>query len=330
MKNEKLVKIVEELNGDLENFYFINDGVLVLLEEHIGVDRYLVRNVYEIEERYEDNYTASYDSYELGGQYLYNGKIYDCEKYKYSTVIHDAVDIAKNEMHTLKDKIKELEEQKAGLENSLKIESEKYKGNKAIYTAIQLLEKTKRFIVVRESKIRCFVIDNMSKKLLAEDNIEHNYYTDFKDVEFTFYRDYSSKTNIQDNLFNFSIKLNKENGGWLDEYEIPSYKTIGADIEFFDTIDEVQDILDTWVSNGDITKETYLLLVDKCNLKVKPELGAVLKKQIIDSFESVINNKKKVIESLDKEIIEIGKRIKSCDILSENDVESYIKLIKGY
>ena len=73
-----------------------------------------------------------------------------------------------------------------------------------------------------------------------------------------------------------------------------------------------------------------MLLVDKCNLKVKPELGAVLKKQIIDSFESVINNKKKVIESLDKEIIEIGKRIKSCDSLSENDVESYIKLIKGY
>lgn len=327
--SEFLLNIIEE-HDSIENFYYIQDGTLVHLDETIGENRHLVSDVFYIRGNHGDSY-HEFDSYDCGTPYLYTGKLFKTDTFERGTAKHDAINKLELEKSNLNKEISALRNEKYELEKARRVNSSMYEDNKTISMTLKLLENTKRYILVRESNWRYHLIDNLNKDYIGYDEESDTSSNKYKDVEFTIYRDFSRNTNVKDRLFNFKIKLTKNNKDhWRDDVDyVADRNSIGVDVEFFDKLEEMQDTVDNWFKENKLDNQTYIKIIKECNLKLNPESGQKFKDNLIKSQSNQLQHKIKYRNDSEADIVKINNLIEEYKEIPVTDIDAFLKIIHG-
>lgn len=310
---------------DDSQYYYTEQGVLVYLEETLSEDRHLISHVHYVE--YDDPNPEVYHTYQglnNGPTFVYTGKLYKSDSYSQVLLEHDALKYQKDRKAELENAIAKLRKELTELENIKHINKNQFEDNKTFLAAFNLLTNTKRFVVVRDSEYRCYVIDNLDKKYIPEDTAddEESYYENkyrYRDIEFTFYREFSKFSNVKDKQFNYRIKLtpeeSKKGSSWRDN--IVDFKPdVDGDLEFLDTFEELNELLDKWLDEGKLTSTTYMRMIKESQkLKPSPMIGKKLKAEHIEREKNNRAHKLKTVRDYEE-------YLKESDLLINKFIEA--------
>lgn len=283
---------LEEYGDGLENYFYTDHGQLVYLEEKLTDTRFLVAEAFHYcHTDYDDGYRDEGISY--GTPFIYSGKLHSAEGYEKNVLQHDSLTNLQKAMTAIKEEIINLQAEKRVLQQWKSLNKQEIEDSKTFMAAYNLMSNTKRFILIRDSKWSAFIVDNLDKKWIGksdddDDNYDSRYYREsnrYKDIEFTFYRDFSRYSNPKEKLFNFNIRLNKDrkDESWRDDWYNYTNQTFDADIVFGDTFEDFQDTLDGWAKSGELNLDRYLNIIQNCALKIHPEIGTILKERLLQS-----------------------------------------------
>lgn len=328
---------LKEFKIDTSNYYYTEKGVLVYLEEKLSNNRFLVSHVHYVEyEDYSPESNNTFQGLENGTTFVYTGSLYKSENYSKLLLEHDGLKYQKARKEELEKAIASLSKELNELEKVRNMNKKQFEDNKTFLAAYNLLNNTSRFIVVRDSDWRCYIIDNLDKKYIPDQEEvsgDYDYYDKkyrYTDIEFTFYREFSSRTNPKDKLFNYSIKLTpeKEERKWRDDSTYIKPNSEG-DIEFVNDYKELNLLLDNWLQESKLSPSTYLNLIQGSEkLKPSPFLGAKLKAQFIEREKNNIDSRKKSIRSYTEFLNQSNDLIDKLIACEDSDLETINSLIQ--
>lgn len=323
-------RVIEEI-GDSEDYFYTDKGVLVYLEESLNENKHLVNKVYYTDSDYHSEYGHSHIDY--GETEIYHGRLFSHESFSRTLVNHEDADRIKNQKKKLEDEITLLNNEINQLKIFKNTNSKDFENNKTFHIAHQLMTNTKRFILIRESSYKFSIVDNLDKRLFGHDPDEDQYWSSerrYKDIEFTIYRDFSLYGNPKDKLFNFSIRLKKDNDNdWREDATYIYNKNFDVDVHFFDTFEEIQSIADQWARDDKLTPSAYLRLINQCNLEINPELGEVFKAQLVKNAKDVILDKTKYRDNYVNDISKANKDLTDIENIDPSDIKTLIGRVRG-